>query len=171
MLQKSLKQKRVTDEEERIMPNEKRRKRIVFVSVFAHNGNISKAESMLRNMGVITLFFLTLSIFWACTITPAATADQVEKMLVAADFKFKTADTPQQMERMQALPQRQFIRHQTDGEEYYLYADVAGCKCVWRGDKAAYSRYKELARERKADYKADLYESQDEELLPDIGWE
>jgi hypothetical protein len=126
---------------------------------------------MFRNIGVITLLFLTLSIFWACTITPAATGDQVEKMLVAADFKFKTADTPQQMERMQALPQRQFIRHQTDGDVYYLYADVAGCKCVWRGDKAAYSRYKELARERKVDYKADLYESQDEELLPDIGWE
>jgi hypothetical protein len=120
----------VTDEEERIMPNEKRRKRIVFVSVFAHNGNISKAESMLRNMGVITLLFLTLSIFWACTITPAATADQVEKMLVAADFKFIKADTPHQMDRLQGLPQRQFIRHQTDGEEYYLYAvlpDVNVC--------------------------------------------
>ncbi len=77
----------------------------------------------------------------------------------------------QQMERMQALPQRRFIRHQTGGDEYYLYADVAGCKCVWRGDKAAYSRYKELARERKVDYKDALYESQDEELLPDIGWE
>ena len=75
------------------------------------------------------------------------------------------------MERMQALPQRQFIRHQTNGEVYYLYADVAECKCVWRGDKAAYGRYRELVRERKVDYKADLYESQDEELLPDIGWE
>ena len=154
------------------MTKEKVRPRsIISASLFAHNGNISKAESMFRNMGVITLLFLTLSIFWACTITPAATADQVEKMLVAADFKFKTADTPQQMERMQALPQRQFIRHQTGGDEYYLYADVAGCKCVWRGDKAAYSRYKELARERKVDYKDALYESQDEELLPDIGWE
>jgi hypothetical protein len=61
-------------------------------------------------------------VFWACTITPEATADQVEKMLVAADFKYKTADTPQQMERMQALPQRQFIRHQTDGDGYYPYA-------------------------------------------------
>jgi len=58
-------------------------------------------------------------VFWACTITPEATADQVEKMLVAADFKYK----------------------------------------------------KELARERKVDYKDSLYESQDEELLPDIGWE
>ena len=29
----------------------------------------------------------------------------------------------QQMERMQTLPQRQFIRHQTDGDGYYLHAD------------------------------------------------
>jgi hypothetical protein len=29
----------------------------------------------------------------------------------------------QQMERLQALPQRRFIRHQTDGDAYYLYAN------------------------------------------------
>jgi len=109
-------------------------------------------------------------VFWACTITPQATADQVEKMLVAADFKYKTADTTQQMEHMRALPQGQFIRHQTAGRVYYLYADVAGCKCVWRGDAAAYGRYRELARERKIDYKDALYESQDVELFRHIGW-
>jgi hypothetical protein len=27
------------------------------------------------------------------------------------------------VERLPALPQRQFIRHQTDGGGYYLYAD------------------------------------------------
>ena len=126
---------------------------------------------MHRRIVMTALVLVAPFVFWACTITPEATGDQVENMLVAADFKFKTADTPQQMERMQALPQRQFIRHQAGGEVSYLYADTAGCKCVWRGDKAAYSRYKELARERKVDYKDDLYESQDEELLPDVGWD
>jgi hypothetical protein len=46
-------------------------------------------------------------VFWSCTITPEATADQVENMLVAADFKYN----------------------------------------------------KELARERKVEYKGSLYES------------
>ena len=126
---------------------------------------------MYRHIVVTALILIAPFVFWACTLTPEATANQVEKMLVAADFKYKTADTPQQMQRMQALPQEQFIRHQAGGDVYYLYADAAGCKCVWRGDKAAYIRYKELARERKAEYKDSLYESQDEELLPDVGWE
>ena len=126
---------------------------------------------MHRRIVMTALVLVAPFVFWACTITPEATGDQVENMLVAADFQYKTADTPQQMERMQALPQEQFIRHQAGGDVYYLYADAAGCKCVWRGDKAAYSRYKELARERKVDYKASLYESQDEELLPDVGWD
>ena len=126
---------------------------------------------MLRRMVMTAIVLVAPFVIWACTITPEATADQVEKMLVAADFKYKTADTPQQMERMQALPQGQFIRHQAGGEVYYLYADAAGCKCVWRGDQAAYSRYRELARERKVDYKDSLYESQDQELLPDVGWD
>ena len=126
---------------------------------------------MHKRIVMTALVLVAPFVIWACTITPEATADQVENMLVAADFKYKTADTPQQMERMQALPQGRLIRHQAGGDVYYLYADVAGCKCVWKGDKAAYSRYKELARERKVDYKDSLYESQDEELLPDIGWE
>ena len=126
---------------------------------------------MQRRIAMTALVLVAPFVFWACTITPKATADQVEKMLVAADFKYKTADTPQQMERMQALPQGRFIRHQAGGDVYYLYADVAGCKCVCSGDKAAYSRYKELARERKVEYKESLYENQDKELLPDVGWD
>jgi len=126
---------------------------------------------MHRRIVITALVLVAPFVFWACTITPEATGNQVENMLVAADFKFKTADTPQQMERMQALPQGQFIRHQAGGNVYYLYADAAGCKCVWRGDQAAYSRYKELARERKVDYKDSLYESQDQELFPDVGWD
>jgi hypothetical protein len=126
---------------------------------------------MLRRMVMIAIVLVAPFVIWACATTPEATADQVEKMLVAADFKFKTADTPQQMERMQALPQGRFIRHQAGGDVYYLYADVAGCKCVWRGDQAAYSRYKELARERKMEHMESLYESQDEELMPDVGWD
>ena len=126
---------------------------------------------MHRRIVMTALVLVAPFVYWACTITPKATADQVEEMLVAADFKYKTDATPQQMERMQALPQGRFIRHQAGGEVSYLYADVAGCKCVWRGDKAAYSRYNELARERKVEYKDDLYESQDEELIPDAGWD
>jgi len=109
-------------------------------------------------------------VFWACTLTPKATANQIENMLVAADFNYKTADTPQQEERIRALPQGQFIRHQAGGKVYYLYGDAAGCKCVWRGDAAAYSRFKELARERRVEYRDALYLSQDEELFRHIGW-
>jgi hypothetical protein len=109
-------------------------------------------------------------VFWACTLTPDATADQIEDLLVAADFKYPTADTPQLKGHLSALPRGQFIRHRAGGEVDYRYADVAGCKCVWRGDAAAFSRFRELARERKVEYKDALYESQDEELFRHIGW-
>ena len=127
-------------------------------------------EKMHRRILLPALVLAGPLVLWACTLTPKATANQVENMLVAADFKYKTADTPQQEERIRALPQGQFIRHQAGGKLYYLYADVAGCKCVWRGDAAAYSRFKELARERRVEYKDDLYLSQDEELFRHIGW-
>ena len=55
---------------------------------------------MHRRTIITALVLVAPFVFWACTITPKATGDQVENMLVAADFKYKTADTPQQMERM-----------------------------------------------------------------------
>ena len=59
------------------------------------------------------------------------------------------------MERLKALPQGKFLRHQVDGKSYYLFADSDEW---WKGDHTAFTRYRQLVQERKADYKAELYE-------------
>jgi hypothetical protein len=130
-----------------------------------------RKEKMFRNIGLISLVLVITLIFSGCTITPKATPDQMEEILVAAGFNFIEADTPKKMERLKALPQGKFLRHQVDGKLYYLYADSAECKCLWKGDHTAFTRYRQLARERKDDYKADLYESQYEELPHTYSWD
>jgi hypothetical protein len=126
---------------------------------------------MFRDIGSISLVLVITLIFSGCTITPKATPAQMEEILVAAGFKFNEADTPQKVERLKALPQGKFLRHQVDGKSYYLYADSAECKCLWKGDHTAFTRYRQLVQERKADYKADLYESQYEELPHSYSWD
>jgi uncharacterized membrane protein len=125
---------------------------------------------MFRSIGLLSLVLVITLIFTGCTITPKATPAQNEEILVAAGFEFKEADTPEKMEHLKALPQGKFLHHQVDGKSYYLYADSAECKCLWKGDRAAFTRYREIARERKDDYAADLYESQNEELPHSSGW-
>ena len=119
---------------------------------------------MFRNSGLISLVLVITLIFYGCTITPKATPFEMEKILISAGFEFKEADTPQKMERLKALPQGKFLRHQVDGKSYYLYADSSDCRCLWKGDQAAYTRYRQLLQERKEESKADLYESQYEEI-------
>jgi hypothetical protein len=119
---------------------------------------------MFRDIGLMPLVLVITLIFSGCSITPKATAEQMEEILVAAGFKFKEADTPQKMERLKALPQGKMLRHQVDGKSYYVYADSSDCKCLWKGDQAAFTMYRKLARERKEEYKAGLYDSQYEDL-------
>jgi len=125
---------------------------------------------MLRGIGSISTVLLITLIFSGCVIRPKATPEQIEELLIAADFEFTEADTPAKMERLKALPQGKMLRHQVDGKWYYLYADSAVCKCLWKGDQAAFDRYRQIVQERKNEYASDLYISQHEELPPTFDW-
>ena len=126
---------------------------------------------MFRDIGLMPLVLVITLIFSGCSISPKAKAEQMEEILVAAGFKFKEADTPQKMERLKALPQGKMLRHQVAGKSYYVYADSSDCKCLWKGDQAAFTRYRQLARERKEEYREDLYDSQYDELPHTYSWD
>ena len=75
-------------------------------------------------------------------------AKEMGLLLISAGFQMKVADTPEKLERLKTLPQRKFIQHQRNGKNRYLYAYTDPCKCIYTGDKEAYQRYQELAREK-----------------------
>jgi hypothetical protein len=72
-------------------------------------------------------------------------AKSTEQLLAAADFQVRYADTPQKLAKLEALTQRKLVAHQTAGGGVrYVYADAAGCKCVYAGDEKAYQEYQRL---------------------------
>lgn len=79
----------------------------------------------------------------------------LERLLISAGFQMKLADTPEKLEHLKTLPQRKFFRHQRNGKVSYLYADADPCKCIYTGDKEAYQRFLELAREEKLEERQD----------------
>jgi len=59
-------------------------------------------------------------------------------------FIMRSANTPEQMERLRLLPPRKFVSRSKDGRRYYLYADPDYCVCVFVGNEAAMKNYQAL---------------------------
>jgi hypothetical protein len=72
-------------------------------------------------------------------------AIETERLLAAAGFQMKIADTPQKLARLQTMTQRTLVPHQQDGATRYVYADATSCKCLYAGSEKAYQRYQQLA--------------------------
>ncbi|MEJ0077930.1 MAG: hypothetical protein WDO17_21335 [Alphaproteobacteria bacterium] len=75
----------------------------------------------------------------------AQAQEAIDQKLVDAGFTMRSVDTPKQMERAKLLPHRQIISRTKDGKLYYLYADVAYCKCVLVGSPQALQAYRDMS--------------------------
>jgi len=98
-----------------------------------------------------------------CAAIQNREAIHTERMLAAAGFQMKFADTPEKLAHLETLTQRKIVPHQRDGKTYFVYADATSCKCLYAGDQEAYQRYEKiLTQKRIADEKrmaADMNEN------------
>lgn len=79
-----------------------------------------------------------------CAAKNAQTSMNTERMLHAAGFQVKIADTPEKLEMLKGLAQRKIVPYPKEGEMYYLYADADTCRCLYMGTADAYQRYVEF---------------------------
>jgi hypothetical protein len=66
-------------------------------------------------------------------------------LLLAAGFKQIYPSTPQLKARLQAMPQHQIFMASKGPKVFYVYADAAGCGCLYAGNQAQYQAYQRLA--------------------------
>jgi hypothetical protein len=72
-------------------------------------------------------------------------AQDTETMLETAGFQSLPAATPQQKDRLKALPSQKIGFYiDRSGRANYWYADPDYCGCLFHGDEAAYQRYQQL---------------------------
>jgi hypothetical protein len=121
-----------------------------------------------RTLGMAASLAMALS---SCAQIQRQEAEQIEPQLSAAGFRMKSADTPEKLAKLQAMPQRKLQQTWRDGKLYYVFADAQGCNCFYLGDKAAYEQYQEMKQERQRDIAVQdqEYESMDENAAPDWG--
>ena len=83
-----------------------------------------------------------------CAALQAQDMRATERMLGAAGFQMKAADTPEKVAHLQMLTPGKIVRRERNGEPSYIYADRHVCKCLYAGTEQQYQEYRKLAREQ-----------------------
>ena len=112
-----------------------------------------------RNYFSVTGIIFLILIFASCAAIKREKAMDTEQLLAAAGFAQIPADTPERLEHLSTLPQRQIVTDERDNKIYYFYADKKTCKCLFVGDQSAYQKFQELTvREKIADERLEAAE-------------
>jgi len=78
-----------------------------------------------------------------CAMLEEDEAKRTEKLLIASGFMIQSANTPEQINQLEAQPQRELIMHYKDGEPRYVYANSYE-NCMYVGDQTANQKYQAL---------------------------
>jgi hypothetical protein len=95
----------------------------------------------LSSLATVAALAITVT---ACAAITAEKVDQKEARLAAAGFVRNQANTPAKLAKAQSLPQNHMFIVTKGSNNYYIYADVAGCQCVYVGNEGAYQGYQQL---------------------------
>ena len=82
------------------------------------------------------------SLALAACQTPQQAVQSKENLRAAAGFTLQPANSPARMAAMKKLPPNKFVRQTSGGTVVYVYADPAGCQCVYFGNQTAWSNYR-----------------------------
>lgn len=80
-----------------------------------------------------------------CAMMERQEVTDIERMLAAAGFQMKYANTPEKLAHLQTLTQMKLVPHTDEDRTRFVYADAKYCKCLYAGDQDAYQRYQQLA--------------------------
>jgi len=67
-----------------------------------------------------------------------------EKLLVAADFQMRPADSAERQQDLANMPPHTIVAHRGGAETVYTYADAQNCRCLYVGGAKAYAEYRRL---------------------------
>src|SRR5438132_11194399 len=85
----------------------------------------------------------------ACAAIQRFEVRDTERMLVAAGFHMRLADTPEPQEDLRSMPPYRIVSRTKDHNLVYMYADPDNCHCVYVGGSNEYSEYERRMVETK----------------------
>ncbi len=104
-----------------------------------------KDRSIVAAVGIVA----GMLILTGCASLERRSAMIKQELLTAAGFEMQFADTPGELARIQAMPQREIVLRRFGDEFYWTYADAHLCHCMFVGNQSAYLRFRHLWLSRK----------------------
>ncbi|MPR13413.1 hypothetical protein [Microvirga tunisiensis] len=101
----------------------------------------------MQSSSILTLGAISL-VLAACQ-TPQQAVQQKEDLLAASGFTLQPANSPKRIAAMNKLPPNKFVQQTSGGTVVYVYADPAGCQCVYFGNQTAWSNYRGAVFEKR----------------------
>jgi hypothetical protein len=99
-----------------------------------------------RFFSAITAGGLIAILVAGCAAIEKQDTESTERLLSAAGFNIKPADTPEKLASLQAMKQHKVVRRELSNSQLrFFYADAAVCRCLYVGDEQAYQQYQKLA--------------------------
>lgn len=111
---------------------------------------------------------LALTAAGCSTTTPA---QEKENALIAAGFHTRVADTPAKVASMNAMPANTFVKQTQKKQVFYLYADPAGCNCIYYGTEENYGLYQQTRYQQRMSDMAARAPIVDDPILMDYGFD
>ena len=101
-----------------------------------------------RTMNKLITVFLIFAVC-GCAMYRHQKATEMKRLLAAAGFNMRFADTKDKLAQLKDLPQHKLVAQNWSGKELYVYADADICKCAYVGNEEAYKRFQELALQKR----------------------
>jgi hypothetical protein len=80
-----------------------------------------------------------------CAAIERQQAADTEKLLAAAGFQMRPANTAERQLDLANMPPLRIVAHREGAKTVYTYADAQNCHCLYVGGAKAYAEYSRLA--------------------------
>lgn len=97
-----------------------------------------------RFSAMSVLLAISASLGAGCAMIQGLEAIETERMLTAAGFHMRPADTVERQEDLRSMRPHTIVRRTENGNAVYMYADPDTCHCVYVGTNTEYSEYERL---------------------------
>ena len=115
---------------------------------------ISNRQQRLALLPKALLVAVPMLLATACAAIQRFEVKDTERMLVAAGFHMRIADTPESQEDLRSITPHRIVSRTKDGNVVYMYADPDDCHCVYVGGSKEYSEYERRRLERETTQRA-----------------
>jgi len=99
---------------------------------------------------VITFALLgTLVTLSGCASVRQREAADTERLLTAAGFQQRLADSPEGLAHLRTMPPLKLVARNEDGRVVYIFADPESCRCLYVGGAKEYATYQRLVLQQE----------------------